>query len=261
MILRQISLSALVTFSLASALAAGCAPEIGDACIASNECGPTQVCDTTAPGGYCTRLNCFEDGCPSEGVCIDFQENGISACMRRCDDNRDCRNRDGYVCRADLGPTSFCYRPARDGDVAVGAACDDPYACGDLLACDLTAPGGYCTRFDCAQSACPSSALCVAFDGEVDACLDECESDDDCRGDEGYVCAAGLTDEGSVCAVPESGWIPNDQPDVVDDLDAGSLDTGDGDAGADAGDDADADDVDVQPQDSGSGPDADDSGE
>ena len=89
---------------------AACAPQTGDACIASTECGPGQVCDTTSPGGYCLEYDCLDNGCAEEAICVEFTQ--VSACMRRCDSDADCRNRDGYVCRTDVGSVPFCYVPA-----------------------------------------------------------------------------------------------------------------------------------------------------
>jgi len=89
--------------------AAACAPETGDACIASTECSPGQVCDTTSPGGYCIEYDCVDNGCAEEAICVEFTQ--VSACMRRCDSDADCRNRDGYVCRSDVGSVPFCYVP------------------------------------------------------------------------------------------------------------------------------------------------------
>jgi hypothetical protein len=92
------------------ALASGCASQVGDACQVSTECGLRQVCDTTTVGGYCLRYECTDDPCPDEAACVPFGE--VTACMRRCDEDRDCRTRDGHVCRRDIGPIPFCYRPA-----------------------------------------------------------------------------------------------------------------------------------------------------
>ena len=97
----------LVSLAAACALLGACAPEIGDSCITSTECAPGQVCDTTAPRGHCTVLDCEPNDCPSEAICVDFDV--VSACMRRCDSDKDCRQGDGYVCRDDLGAVPFCY--------------------------------------------------------------------------------------------------------------------------------------------------------
>jgi hypothetical protein len=80
----------------------------------------------------------------------------------------------------------------------------DCSAAGDRL-CDITAPGGYCTVYNCEPGACPEDeSLCVEFGAQrspIEACRDlqspspyartfcmaTCESDADCR--EGYDCA------------------------------------------------------------------------
>jgi hypothetical protein len=80
----------------------------------------------------------------------------------------------------------------------------DCSAAGDRL-CDITAPGGYCTVYNCEPGACPEDeSLCVEFGAERSPnsacsdpqspspfartfCMAVCESDDDCRDD--YVCA------------------------------------------------------------------------
>jgi hypothetical protein len=80
----------------------------------------------------------------------------------------------------------------------------DCSAAGDRL-CDITAPGGYCTVYNCEPGACPEDeSLCVEFGAQrspIAACQDlqspspyartfcmaTCESDDDCR--DGYECA------------------------------------------------------------------------
>ena len=89
----------------------------------------------------------------------------------------------------------------------------DCSAAGDRL-CDITAPGGYCTVFNCEPGACPEDeSLCVQFGGQRSPiancedwqspspyqrtfCMATCESDSDCRG--GYECED-LSD-------PQNGW-------------------------------------------------------
>lgn len=53
--------------------------------------------------------------------------------------------------------------------------------------CDTSAPGGYCTIFDCTQNSCSKEAVCVDF-GEVSACMRRCDQRDCPRDSEGYVC-------------------------------------------------------------------------
>lgn len=102
-------LIAIPAFALLSF--AGCQSGIGDSCVSDTECARGQVCDTTSPGGYCIEYGCSPNECPPEAVCVDFVEDGnllVSACMARCDNNSDCRTRDDYVCREDIGPVPFC---------------------------------------------------------------------------------------------------------------------------------------------------------
>jgi hypothetical protein len=105
-----------LAFVLALALAA-CRPEIGDPCETSTDCSPTgeRLCDITQkPGGYCTVFNCEPDACPEEAVCVEFGgarspvdgcEDPLGAgpytrtyCLKKCGENNDCRERDGYKC-------------------------------------------------------------------------------------------------------------------------------------------------------------------
>ncbi len=100
-----------------------CGPEIGDECTSSADCSDMgdRLCDSSQPGGYCTRFNCEPDSCPEEAACIAFlwttsaakecQDPGDSRrmrtfCLRRCSSQDDCRS--GYVC-ADLGETGNDY--------------------------------------------------------------------------------------------------------------------------------------------------------
>jgi hypothetical protein len=80
----------------------------------------------------------------------------------------------------------------------------DCSAAGDRL-CDITAPSGYCTIYNCEPGTCPADeSLCVEFGSQrspVSACADKqspspygrafcmatCDNDSDCR--DGYVCA------------------------------------------------------------------------
>lgn len=83
----------------------GCAPAVGDTCEVNTDCGRELVCDTSQPEGYCTRSPCEPGTCPSEGVCIAFDD-GSHFCMKRCEKSDDCR--DGYVCVDNFGDAPFC---------------------------------------------------------------------------------------------------------------------------------------------------------
>jgi hypothetical protein len=123
----------------------GCAPAIGDPCSTSTDCSQTgdRLCDISQPGGYCTMFDCEPGGsnaatkCPDEAACIAFAaepsavpgcENRLGAtpyersfCMKKCDNQNDCRKDAGYIC-VDLavlgpawvdldGPTKVCTQP------------------------------------------------------------------------------------------------------------------------------------------------------
>lgn len=92
--------------------ALGCTPHIGDSCTLSTDCSAQgdRLCDTAAPGGYCTIIGCQRNSCPDEATCVLFnaQVQGCSYsdripsrtarsyCMATCGSNSDCR--DGYIC-------------------------------------------------------------------------------------------------------------------------------------------------------------------
>ena len=87
------------------ALAAGCAPVVGDACENQTDCGRQMYCELAMPGGYCTQRDCLARACPEGGVCVQFSAD-VSYCMQACDGNGDCRS--GYACVTDFGPWPFC---------------------------------------------------------------------------------------------------------------------------------------------------------
>jgi hypothetical protein len=91
-------------------------------------------------------------------------------------------------------------KPKIGDDCQISTDCS---AAGDRL-CDITAPGGYCTVYNCEPGACPEDeSLCVLFGAERSPlpeckdpqapspyartfCMATCESDSDCR--DGYTC-------------------------------------------------------------------------
>ncbi|MBI5518087.1 MAG: exo-alpha-sialidase [Deltaproteobacteria bacterium] len=48
--------------------------------------------------------------------------------------------------------------------------------------------GGYCTSLCVGASRCPADSVCTAFGTGYQLCLQRCQSNDDCRRSEGYVC-------------------------------------------------------------------------
>lgn len=114
---------------------AGCSKEIGDECTVSSDCDPNgeRFCDTSSGNpGYCTIQGCDVETCPEEAVCVRFftgsfhnrtcdptyeygdgnctfdeicslagscvpRSSEVRYCMRKCDDDGDCRG--NYECR------------------------------------------------------------------------------------------------------------------------------------------------------------------
>ncbi|WP_437576352.1 hypothetical protein [Sorangium sp. So ce887] len=101
----------------------------------------------------------------------------------------------------------------------IGDACITSLDCAQqeqLLFCDGTQPGGYCTVFNCEPDSCYGSSVCVAFNPVLDQacgelenvrwprfertfCMATCDDDDDCRS--GYSCVA-LGDIRGAAAIP-----------------------------------------------------------
>jgi hypothetical protein len=102
---------------LCAAIAAGCQPEIGDSCQISDDCSQQgdRLCDTTQPGGYCTKFNCEPGSCPGEATCVAFTRASLESSA--CDDSPT----------ALAGKRTFCMRSCKkDGD------CRSGYTCGDV---------------------------------------------------------------------------------------------------------------------------------
>jgi hypothetical protein len=65
---------------------------------ASAGCRGGQRCYTSArgfPGGYCTQ-DCLLRPCPSDSYCV--SEGAVRYCVRRCEEDAECRTAEGYVC-------------------------------------------------------------------------------------------------------------------------------------------------------------------
>jgi hypothetical protein len=113
--------------------AAGCAPEIGDACDTSTDCSQNgdRLCDVSQQNGYCTIFDCEKGTCPEEATCVVFgaspsqvpeckNDTGTSPaqrsfCMLKCTEPSDCRDeRDGN------GQLIYgCHHPSVAGGVSI----------------------------------------------------------------------------------------------------------------------------------------------
>lgn len=109
-------LSAATTLLAAGVLLGGCTPHIGDHCQLNTDCSidGTRVCDNSQPNGYCTSFNCTANSCLDNAVCVmvyanvpgcpydDYQapsRTHSTLCLKACNQDSDCRNGEGYVCR------------------------------------------------------------------------------------------------------------------------------------------------------------------
>lgn len=89
-------------------LLGGCVPGIGDGCKQDADCPSEAICDSTAPGGYCTIPDCRPGDCPDRSICVEFDRD-TSYCMKYCEGDSECR--DGYTCRDGEKSRSYCYLP------------------------------------------------------------------------------------------------------------------------------------------------------
>jgi hypothetical protein len=100
---------------------AGCTPRIGDHCALSTDCSlrGDRQCDNSQPNGYCTEFNCAPNSCPDQAACVmfgasvpgcpydDYRSPSRTArafCMAHCQQDSDCRQSEGYICRNPTDP-------------------------------------------------------------------------------------------------------------------------------------------------------------
>ena len=101
---RQALLRAALWGTLGAIVFTGCAPAIGDSCSTNLDCSVTgeRVCDLARPNGACTVLGCEADNCPDDAVCVRWRPDpsrlSFTACMKRCNQDSQCREGDGYRC-------------------------------------------------------------------------------------------------------------------------------------------------------------------
>jgi hypothetical protein len=115
--LAPVSPYAALAAVVLAVLAVGCTPHIGGSCTLNTDCSidNSKQCDNSQPGGYCTVFNCSPNTCPNNAVCVELQANvpgcpyddysspsrsGRSMCLKSCNQDSDCRQGEGYVCRS-----------------------------------------------------------------------------------------------------------------------------------------------------------------
>ncbi len=83
--------------------------DIGDACDHSSDCGYSAC--LAFPSGYCTKTMCEVTGCPVGSKCVVDQGGDLSACMKECENDDDCR--EGYQCSSE---DDVCQPAPSNGD-------------------------------------------------------------------------------------------------------------------------------------------------
>ncbi len=86
-----------IFFTAVVLLASACGgdpPNVGATCTATEGCDEALTCDTSVPGGYCTK-SCTTLGstgqCPEEAVC-DSVAGAAMNCVKICKTSSDCRS-------------------------------------------------------------------------------------------------------------------------------------------------------------------------
>ena len=211
-----------------------CDARVGEACFDDFDCGTYGFClnninEVEFSGGYCTvqldNGNCLPDG--SKGMIFvtatatDTPPVFETLAYKKCANDSECRSDEGYLCCQGIcrpPELEFECPVFQTCDVPIGASCSKDSDCGAQGKC-LTRFGfdtyinGYCSLP--ADSACtPDSAVAVyrgnAVSGESepqDYYHLQCNSDKDCRTDEGYACSIFE----SVCAPVEPVYLTVDQ--------------------------------------------------
>jgi hypothetical protein len=182
---------------------------VGAACTGDGDC-LGGLCVTDFPGGYCVQLDCGNPAtpCPQGSTCFNVGTD-LTACFKDCQDPSECRTSEGYTCDQD----NTCYPLPDDGGTAppdagapdagtrpdagtTGRPVGDPCTAGSQCAdgACLNLPGGYCTMLACSQtSSCPMGSRCFLIGDTQTACFKTCQSEVECRQQEGYTCDADNT--------------------------------------------------------------------
>lgn len=192
----------------------------GEPCSADDEClGRTCMPDDAWPDGYCTAKPCEDDDdCSADDVvCSSFD--GEALCLLTCDSDDTCR--DGYWCAPATGRAERVCVPGEPPPPPTGAVdgepCESDDECiGGSCLQDPEWPGGYCSTVGCSNFGdCARGQndeydnRCLVQQSTPNFCVRLCETVDDCRGDEGYVCQ-GIGGGTRICVPGETSTPPRD---------------------------------------------------
>jgi hypothetical protein len=150
--------------------------------------------------GYCTiddgsgAVCTTDDDCPGDSHCVSAE--GYRICLPACGPGDSCPA--GQACFAAFGGLPIDAPACLPGNASAadGDACAGFYDCNASSECwnDIEHPGGMCSAFGCdlvTDSGC-NGGTCIAFDEGPSSgtiCVEPCDSNDDCRIAEGYVCS------------------------------------------------------------------------
>ena len=148
-------------------------------------------------GGYCFRKSTAVATCP-DGTKFLYESKMSDFCALECNSTHPC-GRDGYYCSDEVLGVCLPFSP-------VGGPCESGMGCeGENSVCRYFQIGfGYCTQ-SCLyndDSYCPDGAKCVTYGKNLEtSCLASCDSDEDCRTAEGYICHPQIGSKSGVCYI------------------------------------------------------------
>lgn len=119
----------------------------------------------------------------------------------------------GTLADASADADSVDADPTDAGTFVVSKACASDAECGGDYRCQLTAPGGYCTKFCAGDTDCPTGSVCspMPYSRLSGICMKSCATTAECR--PGYACGIVYlfpSDPGSPSSDSPVCWEPQD---------------------------------------------------
>jgi len=184
---------------------------IGRHCGVASDCKPIEGVFCGYPDLVCTRFCESDADCGVGAQCADMGAGPGDTCRATCTQDAECDV--GLRCiDVDADGDRECMSTGI-GQGALGSACGQTASCarGKNLLCRFDVPGGLCTTACGDGVGCPAAGHCGALTsgghgqpfgpsaGGPDACLLDCDGDDDCRTSEGWACFDGDGDGEREC--------------------------------------------------------------
>ena len=170
-------------------------------------CEGGEVCTATSAGSVCLTGGSTPRGgtcespvdCSTGNICIGGGEQNF--CIGACNDVSDCSpgqqclelgSNPGSVCRPELGASC-----GADADCGAGQACTNAFS--DVIDWVNLYPDGYCTVRGCTEGSCPEGSECRQPGDRDPICAATCETDVDCRFQQGWECLDASACEDDTC--------------------------------------------------------------